>query len=101
MLLHLVMTSYGSELEDSAAQASRQLISRAQGPTQPRTPFTALAFKLLTLAWEEEPIILSLSLPVGIKIAQKSYIVWSLGPKALLYESLDSWGFACLQHPEA
>ena len=27
---------------------------------------------------------------LGIKIAQKPYIVWSLGPKALIYESLDS-----------
>ena len=26
---------------------------------------------------------------LGIKIAQKPYIVWSLGPKALIYESLD------------
>ena len=25
---------------------------------------------------------------LGIKIAQKPYIVWSLGPKALTYESL-------------
>ena len=29
-------------------------------------------------------------LPLGIKTAQKPYIVWSLGPKALIYESLDS-----------
>ena len=30
---------------------------------------------------------------LGIKIiAQKPYIVWSLGPKALIYESLDSQG---------
>ena len=29
------------------------------------------------------------SLTLGIKIAQKPYIVWSLGPKALIYESLD------------
>ena len=28
-------------------------------------------------------------LPLGIKIAQKPYIVWSLGPKALIYESLE------------
>ena len=27
--------------------------------------------------------------PLGIKIAQTPYIVWSLGPKALIYESLD------------
>ena len=27
---------------------------------------------------------------LGIKIAQKPYIVWSLGPTALIYESLDS-----------
>ena len=27
--------------------------------------------------------------PLGIKIAQKPYIVWSLVPKALIYESLD------------
>ena len=27
---------------------------------------------------------------LGIKTAQKPYIVWSLGPKALIYESLDS-----------
>ena len=26
---------------------------------------------------------------LGIKIAQKPYIVWSLGPKALIYESLE------------
>ena len=26
---------------------------------------------------------------LGIKIAQKPYTVWSLGPKALIYESLD------------
>ena len=32
-------------------------------------------------------IILYLSL--GIKIAQKPYIVWSLGPKASIHESLD------------
>ena len=29
-------------------------------------------------------------LTLGIKIAQMPYIVWSLGPKALTYESLDS-----------
>ena len=28
-------------------------------------------------------------LTLGIKIVQKPYIVWSLGPKALIYESLD------------
>ena len=28
---------------------------------------------------------------LGIKIAQKPYIVWSLGPKALIYESLDPY----------
>ena len=28
-------------------------------------------------------------LTLGIKIAQKPYIVWSLGPKALIYESLN------------
>ena len=33
---------------------------------------------------------LSAGQPLGIKIAQKPYIVWSLGPKALIYESLDS-----------
>ena len=27
---------------------------------------------------------------LGIKTAQKPYIVWSLGPKALIYESLES-----------
>ena len=27
---------------------------------------------------------------LGIKTAQKPYIVWSLGPKAFIYESLDS-----------
>ena len=27
---------------------------------------------------------------LGIKTAQKPYIVWSLGPKALIYESLAS-----------
>ena len=27
---------------------------------------------------------------LGINIAQKPYMVWSLGPKALIYESLDS-----------
>ena len=26
---------------------------------------------------------------LGIKIAQKPYVVWSLGPKALVYESLE------------
>ena len=26
---------------------------------------------------------------LGIKIVQKPYIVWSLGPKALIYESLE------------
>ena len=26
---------------------------------------------------------------LGIKIGQKPYIVWSVGPKALIYESLD------------
>ena len=25
-------------------------------------------------------------------LAQKPYIVWSLGPKALIYEALDPWG---------
>ena len=30
---------------------------------------------------------------LGIKIAQKPYIVWSLGPKALIYESLDPYGY--------
>ena len=30
-----------------------------------------------------------IGLSLGIKIAQKPYTVWSLGPKALLYESLD------------
>ena len=30
------------------------------------------------------------SLTLGIKTAQKPYIVWSLGPKALKYEFLDS-----------
>ena len=34
------------------------------------------------------------SLSLGIKTAQKPYIVWSLGPKALIYESLDSEGIA-------
>ena len=28
---------------------------------------------------------------LGIKNAQKPYIVWSLGPTALIYESLDSY----------
>ena len=28
--------------------------------------------------------------PWRMKTAQKPYIVWSLGPKALIYESLDS-----------
>ena len=27
-----------------------------------------------------------------LKIAQKPYIVWSLGSKALKYESLEPWG---------
>ena len=35
-------------------------------------------------------IFFSLHITLGIKIAQKPYIVWSLGPKALIYESLDS-----------
>ena len=26
---------------------------------------------------------------LGIKMAQKPYVAWSLGPKALIYESLD------------
>ena len=34
------------------------------------------------------------SLTLGIKTAQKPYMVWSLGPKALIYESLDSSGKA-------
>ena len=34
------------------------------------------------------------SLTLGIKTAQKPYIIWSLGPKALIYESLDSSGKA-------
>ena len=29
-------------------------------------------------------------LPLGIKTAQKPYMVWSSGPKALIHESLDS-----------
>ena len=29
---------------------------------------------------------------LGINIAQKPYIVWSLGPTALIYESLDPLG---------
>ena len=32
------------------------------------------------------------TITLGIKIAQKPYIVWSLGPKALIYESLDPQG---------
>ena len=38
------------------------------------------------------PLVLQLELQIlslGIKTAQKPYIVWSLGPKALIYESLD------------
>ena len=31
-----------------------------------------------------------LAIALGINIAQKPYIVWSLGPTALIYESLDS-----------
>ena len=33
-----------------------------------------------------------LSLTLRLKIAQKRYIVRSLGPKALKYESLEPWG---------
>ena len=33
-------------------------------------------------------------LALGIKRAQKPYIVWSLGPEALIYESLDPEGWA-------
>ena len=29
---------------------------------------------------------------LGIKIAPKPYTVWSLGPQALIYESLDPYG---------
>ena len=36
---------------------------------------------------------LSYHITLGIKTAQKPYIVWSLGPKALMHESLDSWGY--------
>ena len=35
----------------------------------------------------------SFNLTLGIKIAQKPYMVWSLGPKALIYESLDPEGY--------
>ena len=34
---------------------------------------------------------------LGIKIAQKPYIVWSLGRKALKYESLDPEGYRILR----
>ena len=34
---------------------------------------------------------------LGINIAQKPYIVWSLGPKAVIYESLDPQGLTLEQ----
>ena len=35
------------------------------------------------------PTLEAIYLTLRLKIAQKSYIVWSLGPKALKYESLE------------
>ena len=35
------------------------------------------------------PLLLCFPFPLGIKTAQKPYIVWSLAPKGLIYESLD------------
>ena len=37
--------------------------------------------------------LVSKSPSLRLKIAQKPYIVWSLGPKALKYESLEPEGF--------
>ena len=31
----------------------------------------------------------TIALPIGIKIAQTPYVVWSLAPKSLIYESLE------------
>ena len=39
--------------------------------------------------------------PLRLKIAQKPYIVWSLGPKALTYESLEPQGLGFRMQPEA
>ena len=52
---------------------------------------------LLRTRWSQMPFSIpqpcthrQVPITLGINLAQKPYIVWSLGPKALIYESLDS-----------
>ena len=47
-------------------------------------PYSTSSLRRFEIKW--------LSLSLRLKIAQKPYIVWSLGPKALKYESLEPKG---------
>ena len=44
----------------------------------------------LGYSWVISAVVVSSYVTLGIKTAQRPYAVWSLGPKALIYESLDS-----------
>ena len=57
--------------------------------SNPLYPFAAPSNKGAQITKGVRTILIKQTL--GIKLAQKPYVVWSLGPKALIYEPLDPY----------
>ena len=78
-------SKHGLQLLATSAQ-NRTSLAWALHPVDPCK--TCSAEHLLSLSPEGSMSYIG-AVTLEIKIAQKPYIVWSLGPKALIYESLD------------